>query len=267
MNFQTLRFLVVWFSPLVASSVVAISPAQAATLALSESGIEFSNFNLDASSTSTTTNTNAETFSTNGTVVSVATANAVFIEKPAGGINVASNQVVGDGEEYSGLANSVSTVAGSFLVQHSLSFNFTALLNLATAIDDASRESASALGGIAFQLLDAQQNVLDTFGLFGQVGTPGHADLFEQFVSCAIALSPTSTVDKSFGGQNEFIQAAFQGTYQRTFNFDTPTMVTLVEVQGNQANVAAVPEPTTLLGIGLAGAIGAVLKRRSGQRA
>ncbi len=88
---------------------------------------------------------------------------------------------------------------------------------------------------------------LQKYSIYGNLSTLGNNDafVFEPSKSITFDLNQTS-VDKFFGGTQEYASASFKGKYSRTF--DKPTRLTLVELKNNQVNVYTVPEPSTILG-------------------
>lgn len=250
-------------TPLIAISVLA-SPSQAATLALSNGALEFTNFTQSPLNIGTQTNTNTLTVAKNGIVQAQAIADALFISAPPEATDVSLSQAWGEGRDYLGLAQSEASVIGDFVVDADtpFSFNFQAALNLKTSIDNPPHENARAGGDISFVLFDkTNQSVLDFFSLEGNLTTPGDNDFVALQKSDNIALSVPS-LDSEFGGNQEFATALVKGSLQRSFAQKTD--LTLIEVKTNQARVQA-PEPSTTLALLLScGAIGiAAIRRRA----
>nr|WP_230967287.1 PEP-CTERM sorting domain-containing protein [Nostoc commune] len=88
---------------------------------------------------------------------------------------------------------------------------------------------------------------MDSFNIYGNLSTLGNNDafVFEPSRSITFDLNQTS-IDKSFGGTQEYASASFKGKYSRTF--DKSTRLTLVEFKNNQVKVYTIPEPSTILG-------------------
>ncbi|NJP10807.1 MAG: PEP-CTERM sorting domain-containing protein [Leptolyngbyaceae cyanobacterium RU_5_1] len=258
----TIKPVFLLIAPLITSSAIVLSPnqANAATLALSENHIEFSGFNFSPESTGTFTNTNATVVSNSEFVRADANALAFLSSNPPRGESFSIAQVLGDGAEYAGLATGEASLVGQFSVQNQFSFNFKALLNLKTFVDDSATETARAGGELFFALFADNDlgNPIDVFSVRGFLDTPGNQDNFGLNVGSNVSLS--QNLNGSFGGNTESIFALFQGSYQRAF--DAPKQLTLVQGQFSSASTAAVPEPTTIVGVLLTGVAGMALKRK-----
>ncbi len=235
-------------TPCIASSILAASPSQAATLARSEGVLEFTRFSQSPSGTGTATNTNTVTIANNGMVNAFANAEATFIVAPPTASNSSLSQAFGEGRNYLGLAESEATVIGNFDVDANtpFSFDFTSSLNLETSIDNPQAENARAAGDISLALLDTASNsTIDFFSLMGNLTTPGDDDFIVYQKSNNIALNnPLTTHD--IGGNQEFARVSVQGSLQRYF--DSKTSLSLIEVKRNQARVTA-PEPSTCVAL------------------
>jgi hypothetical protein len=250
-------------APLLAGSVISVSPSQAATLAFSEGQAIFSNFKTSPLSTDTNTDTNALAISGNGDVATFADATAFFNVTPPLIQNTSVTQVEGESGEYFGLAQSLAEAVGRFWVEDVFTFNFLVNLNLAVAVDDPVTEGASALGAITFLLFDSTNlnnpTLLDQFTLTGSLDAVGN-----RFTPVASASSDNILFSLFQDGQSgdtfAFSQTFAEGVYSRHFN--RPTFVTLVEAKVNQATAEAVPEPSTILAIAVGGTVGIGLKLR-----
>ncbi|MEC4880857.1 MAG: PEP-CTERM sorting domain-containing protein [Scytonema sp. PMC 1070.18] len=249
-------------TPLIASSVLASSPSQAATLAFSEGVTEFINFSQNPLGTSTQTSTNTLAISENDQVRALANAEAFFITTSPRAFNSSVSQAVGDGRDYLGLAESEASIVGNFVVDAGtlFSFDFKANLNLETKIDSPQFENAIAAGGISFALMDmSNQSIIDFFSLAGYVETPGDMDFIEIPKSDSVTLN-NSAINSNFGGNQESVTASIQGSLQRSFT--NKTTFALVEVKRNQTRVTA-PEPSTALALLFSGVIGITFTLKS----
>ena len=249
-------------TPCIASSILAASPSQAATLARSEGVLEFTRFSQNPSGTGTATNTNTVTIANNGMVNAFANAEATFIVAPPTASNLSLSLAFGEGRDYLGLAESEVTVIGNFDVDANtpFSFDFKSNLKLETSIDNSQAENARAAGDISLALLDTASNsTIDFFSLMGNLTTPGDDDFIAYQKSNNISLgNPVTT--SNFGGNQESATASVQGFLQRYF--DSKTSLTLIEVKRNQARVTA-PEPSTCLALLFScGVIGVASKGR-----
>lgn len=246
------RFLAL-VTPAIATSILATSPSQAATIAYSESTFNINNFSSSPLNIRTLTNTVTEAISTGGQVSAEAKAEAKFNVDINDSNNSASNwsfsQAEGQGYGYIGSAKSLAAIIGyDFTVDEKFSFDFSGLFKLETSIDDAFTERANAYGELSYQLYDSDSGyLLDSFNIFGNLSTLGNNDAFVVQPSSSITLDLNQTsVKESFGGRQEYASTSFKGKYSRTF--DKSTRLTLVEFKNNHVNVYTVPEPSTILG-------------------
>lgn len=249
--------------PAVTGAIAAL-PSQAATFSFANTEVIFFDFNVpEATNLVTSTDTNTSTVSFAGQVTAEAEAEAGFVGIPPLAGNFATSLVSGSGPDYFGTARSEATVQGQFAVESVFSFDFEAVLELYTSVDDPSTESASASADIIFQLFDSTDPnnlmLLDTFSVSGFLNSADSNDFLTSYISPYI--DPVRGRPMTFwGGNQEGARARFLGSYQRTFA--QPLLITLVESKNTHTNASAVPEPFTVFGtiIGLAGGI--VLKRR-----
>jgi hypothetical protein len=250
------------FSSLIAGTVLATSPSQAATFALSEGVLDFTKLSQDPLTVGTDTDTNTLAIATDSVVFTLANAEANFIVTPAKASNSSFSQALGEGAStYLGLTESEAQVIGNFVVDADkpFSFDFTTTLNLETSVDNPSlSEKATAFGDISFVLLDtANQSVLEFFNLAGNVSSLDNNDFIAFQKSENVTLNNPVT-NSDFGGNQEFAQANVQGSLQR--NFANQTNLTLIEVNKNKVRVE-VPEPSISLALLFScGIIGIALK-------
>ncbi|WP_196526354.1 PEP-CTERM sorting domain-containing protein [Nostoc commune] len=191
-----------------------------------------------------------EAISTDGQVSADAKAEAKFnIDANNSASNWSFSQANGQGYGYSGSAKSLAAIIGyDFPANKEFSFDFSGLFQLETSIDDPLTEAANAYGELSYQLYDSDSSeLLDSFNIYGNLSTLGNNDafVFEPSRSITFDLNQTS-IDKSFGGTQEYASASFKGKYSRTF--DKSTRLTLVEFKNNQVKVYTIPEPSTILG-------------------
>ena len=271
MNFATSlakRFLLL-SAPIVATSALATAPGLAATFASSESYFELDGFSHAPGEMETFTVTDTLAIAESGEVEATGSAVAFFGYSPEEAseendnsaspvaFNHSLSQAQGDGTNYLGVAASGAAVTGyNFLVNagETFSFGFRGFLDLFTSIDSPKTERASTAGGAFFQLYDTSDEnnwtLLDSFDIFAKIFTSdnGNGDFLSQpQYSSNIALNPDGTgAGYSFGGNNEFAYAYFDGSYSRTF--ENATSLTLVEAKGNYAKAEGVPEPSFMIG-------------------
>ncbi len=261
------RFLLL-VTPVVATSALATSPSQAATLAFSRGELYFNNFSENFSTIQRLNQ--GDTFGlANGGLVNLQNqAITDFVPSPPEALTFGSSLAEGESKDYFGLAETQGKILGNFNVDAGelFSFDFTARLNLATSIDEPPAENARASADISFLLFDTSdvpetnlsdfftsvlsgvnnipKNPLDSFSLVGNLNSLGEDDLLAYQKSQYITLSNEFS-QPIFGGTEEFALADISGSLQRSF--DKRTNLTLVAVRKGQVRVTA-PEPSTYLG-------------------
>ena len=236
-------------SPLVSGLTVGISPSSAAIIAGSAVEVTIDNFSHRPNGNGAFTNTYTQTTANNGSVTSQAHAEAVVISKAHVWVaaNLSESKVQGDGNNYSGLAQSQAIVIGDFDIDtaETFSFNFHTVLELLTSVDNRQSERASASVGIYFELIDIMTNILlDSFQLVS--GLDSSSGLYLD-LSGSNSFNPTA-INLNFMPEGSGVKSLLytSGAYSRTF--DSATNLRLVEVNNNMAEAEAVPEPSTLLG-------------------
>src|SRR6476661_1512829 len=240
-------------TPLVTSLSVGIAPSSAATIAGSAAEVAIDNFSHTPTYTGTSTNTNTQAIANSGAVISQANAEAFFISNchELLAANLSQSEVIGSGNNYSGLAQSQAAVIGDFFIdaEETFSFTFQTFLALLTSVDNPQSERARANGSISFWVINTVTNLLlDSFqfaiGLDSSSGFYANAFVSNSF-------KPTQ-INFNFLAQESAAASLLytSGVYSRTFN--SPTNLRLVEVKNNiaktEAEAEAVPEPSTVLG-------------------
>ncbi|MGB3755537.1 MAG: PEP-CTERM sorting domain-containing protein [Rivularia sp. (in: cyanobacteria)] len=250
-------------APILASSILGISPAKAATLAFSNSEVEFTNFSQTPSNVATFTGAETLAIGNGGSVVAIAEAEAFFLQVPPFATNSNLSLAFGENQNYLGFADSQSQIIGNFNIQAgtNFSFDFTANLNLLTSIDNPPAENARASGDISFLLFDIENNtVLDFLSLTGNLVTEGDNDFIAFQKSDNVNLNQEDA-NRDFGGKEESLIAFVEGSVERYFVDDTN--LALVESERNRAIVQAVPESSISFALLVSGSvIAVVLKRR-----
>lgn len=272
-HLRLIKRILLLATPVMASSMVGVSPSQAATFGSSQATFNLENFNRNPLGIRTITDTVTNAISTDGQVNANANANANFEVDPNPALTFASNSSTsnaqGQDRSYVGEGQSFAAVIGyDFLVQpgETLSFDFNGLLDLKTSIDNPTAENATANGLLKFELYDSESNsLLDSFTIVGNLATPGNDDALELKQSSSITLDPGQTsYNTSFGSTQEIAQADVKGKYSRTF--DKSTSLTLVETKMNQVRVQ-VPEPSTVLSLLFGCGIVAMTRKRKRETA
>jgi hypothetical protein len=257
----TKQFLLL-ITPLLASSVFAISPSRAATFASSEGQFEFSGFSQTPSRVSTSANSNTLTIGQNGSAIADAKSYAFFAKLPAQSFDFSSSIAFGENEGYLGDAKTETSVVGIFDIKanSNFSFDFTGNFNLSTSIDNPSFENAIASGDISFALLDsANKDILEFFSLSGNLITKGDEDFITYEKSDNVTLNNLTPVS-NFGEREESVTASVQGSVKRTFA--SPTNLALIEVRSNKVTVKT-PEPSTGIVLLLScGVVGMLLNKK-----
>lgn len=255
-------------APILTSLIMVASPTQAATLALSGGLIGLNNFSHVPLKTQTFRNRNIlENFSSKSSGSAETQTQAKFEGTPPIAFSSSFSLAYGKGANYFGLAQSTTKVIGDFFVNagSSFSFNFMTELNLIAASDNPKTEKASATGNVSFLLLDitdkANQHLLDFFTVSGQVNSVDNKDFlkFEKSPNVNIAQNLRKSY---FGDDEEFDLARFNGSVQRSFT--TPTALTLIQVQTNEATVST-PEPSSTLALLILGGLSSIGLKASRQ--
>jgi hypothetical protein len=149
---------------------VGIAPSSPAIIVGYAAAVTIDNFSHTPNETGTFTNTYTQTTANSASVISEDPADTVFISNSHEllAANLSQSKVQGDGNNYSGLAQSQAIVIGDFDIdaQETFSFNFQTLLKLLTSVDNRQFERASARGSISFGLINTVTNIrLDSFQL------------------------------------------------------------------------------------------------------
>lgn len=235
---------------------IGASPSQAATLAASKATVELNNFSYNPQAISTLTGTNTFTSVSDTSVTAEADANAIGNfdpnNPPTGFYNFSSSITSSQGSKDFGLAQSQAGVIGYDFILGSgetFSFDFQAILDLVTSVDNPQLESTSADGSIVLELYDSTDpnNLLslDYLTISGHLATPGNSSSLAINRSADISFDSIGT---SIGATEQSNQVSIQGSLSRTF--DRETHLTLEEFKTNQASVGVpVPEPSTNLAI------------------
>jgi hypothetical protein len=238
-----------------------IAPSSAAIIAGSAAAVSIDNFSHRPKGNGTFTNTYTQTTANNGLVISEAMAEAVFISNADGLLTAiqSASIVQGDGNYYSGLAQSQAIVLGDFDIDaaETFSFNLQTVLELVTLVDNPEYERATGMGSISFLLINTVTNILfDSFQIAsGLDSSSGHyLNLFP-----SNSFNPTA-INFNLIAEGSQVKSRLDtsGVYSRTF--DSATSLRLVEVNNNIAEAEAVPEPSTLLGTAIF--LGLFVRRR-----
>jgi hypothetical protein len=263
------RRFIQWALFLTASlgSATTASAGHAATLSLSESTLNLSNFNQSPQDTASSTIAN--TFAEGNQANAFSTASATFLAAPpVSASNNSASLASGQGNFYSGLGQNQAQNLGSFSVgaNQSLSFNFESSLILRAATDNPSFEGARSTGNLFFLVSDStSQNVYSSFGAFGNVATQDNNDFLNFQIGNGVTLAGTPTTQTVFGGSQESAQTTANGSF--AYFFEKPTTVNLLAFTNGQADVQAVPEnpnPIAFVLFGLAGIVARAWKKSRG---
>jgi len=248
-------------TPLVTGLTVGIAPSSAAIIAGAAAEVTIDNFSHRPKENGTVTNTYTETKAHNGLVISEATAEAVFLSNEDGlwTGNQLQSQVRGDGDNYSGLAQTQAIVLGDFDIDaaETFSFNFHTVLAVLTSLDNRQSERATGMGSISFLLINTVTNILfDSFEIASVLDSSSRHYLN---FSPSNSFNPTA-INFNLIAEGSQVQSRLDtsGVYSRTF--DSATSLRLVEVNINIAEAEAVPEPSTLLGTAIF--LGLFVRRR-----
>lgn len=266
--------LILQVSPIVATSLLATSPALAATFASSFGELTFTNFNQESAAFEAINdgNASAET-NADDSIADFRNFSETNAEPtPLDISNIAESLAFGEGSSYEAFAETMPRFFANFDVKsnETLSFDFITVLDLEATVDKPGIETATAAGDIAFYLLDTtgsspesrfdflnstqlepnlinQDNILEYFTLAANIDALGRIDSFDNTKSKNINL----TSDFSFSnveeindsGRSQAISTSiFEGSLERFFERDSN--VTLLAFKNTKSNVK-VPEPAT----------------------
>ena len=268
--------LILQVSPLVATSMLASSPALAATFAGSFGDLIFTNFNREnaAFEAINDANASAET-NADDSIADFRNFSRTNAEPtPLEISNIAESLVFGEGSSYNASAETMPRFFANFDVSRNdtLSFDFTTILDLEASVDKPGVETASAAGDIAFYLLDTtgistenrfdflnttqldplkidQNNILEFFTLAANIDALGKKNFFNNTKSQNINLtsdfSNYSVEEINDLGRSQAISTSlFEGSVERFFEEDRN--ITLLAFKNTKSNVK-VPESGTSL--------------------
>ncbi|KST62036.1 hypothetical protein [Mastigocoleus testarum] len=265
-------------TPFVTTWVLASAPGLAATLAGSYGELFFTDFSQQETSALEAVN-DADGFAESRTDDSVADfdnfSSTIAEPSPLNVSNVAESLVFGNGPSYTASATTSPRYFANFDVSRNdtLSFNFTAFLDLNASVDQPGVEYASAAGDISFYLLDTtgtsadqrlnflnspqfdptqigQNNVLDSFMLAASIDATGQNNFINNTSSGNITFNSNSGLS-SFGpidggnGSEAYKSSSVEGSVSRSFKKDSN--ITLLAFKNTKSNVE-VPEPENVLG-------------------
>ncbi|MBK4731294.1 hypothetical protein JJD41_15705 [Oxynema sp. CENA135] len=259
-------------APAIAGTLaIAASPVGAATLARSESSLEFYNFSHRAISGEVLLNT--DSFVVKGDraseVTAMSDATGLFINEPSSEQYIANftrNLATGSGRHYFGIGESSAKIIGDFSIldDRPFSFNFNGFLSLETNVDSPRQEAARAGGDFSFFLIDlATDRILDRFDLSGYLSSTSDDDFLSFTLTDGVVVDRSENITSLEVNREQAI-AALNGSWQRSF--EQPTDLRLVELKRTYAEVS-VPEPSFCFGLLLFGSwAGLNWKRRSRDR-
>lgn len=274
--------LILQVTPLVATSMLASSPALAATFANSFGDLTFTNFNRENAAFEAINDANASAESnSDDSVADFRNFSRTDAEpSPLDISNIAESEVYGEGSSYDASAETMPRFFANFDVSRNdtLSFDFTTLLDLEAAADKPGVESVSAAGDIAFYLLDttgmstenrfdflnstqldpsqmSQNNILEFFSLAANIDALGKVNSFNNTKSQNINLTSDYSISNveeinDLGRSRAFSTSLFEGSVERYFESDTN--VTLLAFKNTKSNVK-VPDGTSFWSILFAG--------------
>jgi hypothetical protein len=236
LNLKLPQQLFFCLTPLVTGSVFMALPSYAATLATSETTTHFSNFSHNPLLVEITTSPNQLETTNNNLVTTQAESNAAFdrnLSNPSQttAFTTSSSTVRGNGIGYTENIDSSAVALGYYFqvaAGQTFSFDFDGLLGLTTSTDNA-EETANSYGTVVFQVYDYTDSnqspvLLDFFTAEGSLNSLDNSDFLNLTNSNNISLDPTSSTNRSFGGNQETAQASFQGRFSRFFN-QTTTLI------------------------------------------
>ncbi|WP_088242278.1 hypothetical protein [Calothrix rhizosoleniae] len=275
-------------TPIVATSVLAASPSQAATFSFAQAELTITGLTAESDFIDSLNEAEIDAISKNEDApVEVINSPAVvnITNTPPEPIEIdtfATSEAFGENKDYLGTGNTNAKIVGNFDVAQGeeFAFNFEAFVDLETRIDDSSIESAQAEGEIGFWLFDTTglsdkeleelsdnlltadtnnsfiDQALEYFTLVGNLNTLGDGDTLTSKKSDKILVTfEDQVVDFDKEAENEFATAVVEGSLQRTFN--KKSNLTLFATRRTLVKVAA-PEPSTDLALLISGTLAAI---------
>ncbi|WP_414549679.1 hypothetical protein [Anabaena sp. CCY 0017] len=264
---QLPKNLLLLFTPLLASAFLATAPSLAATLAISNSQLDFTNFSQSPTDIFVNTEVDGMVLNKGGNVFVESDPKAFFGTTPLEASSITSSLGWGENQSYLGFAESEATIKGLFNIKKnsSFSFNFGSNLTLFTSVDNFEIESAKASGKIFFALFDIINNILLTsFSLTGDLTTKANNDLIKYEAIGHVTLRENSFVNSVLGAKEELSIASFNGSIEHFFTYETT--LTLIGFNQSQVQVkATVDEPSSRFALILSCALISVALKRKGQ--
>ena len=275
-------------TPIVATSVLAASPSQAATFSFAQAELTITGLTAESDFIDSLNEAEIDAISqSENAPVEVINSPAVtnVVNTPPEPVEIdtfATSEAFGENRDYLGNGNTNSKVVGNFDVAQGeeFAFNFEAFVDLETRIDEPGTESAQSQGEVGFWLFDTtglsdkdveelsdnllspntNNNFLDRaleyFTLGGKLNTSGDGDALSSNKSDNVFLSfEDEVVDFDGVSQNEFATAVIEGSLLRTF--DKKSNLTLFATRKTLVKVAA-PEPATDLALLVSGTLAAI---------
>ncbi|MCU0533829.1 MAG: hypothetical protein MUD14_08030 [Hydrococcus sp. Prado102] len=227
------------FTPIVSCSTVAILPANAANFStFSQTFLELNNFNQIPLGVGLDVDEQVITRAETGIVKTQFSKEAIFTNDNSQAVARLSSQttIFGTASRYLGSENYSVKTFGAFFVGagEEIKFDFSASLNLINATDDLQSNGVSSFGDVSWLVLDRENRVLDSFQILSNLNTNttdrGERDFIKLNTTNNqnIVFTPLESPTFQFGGKNEFTNAAFVGSYQRSF--DTDSLISIVAV-------------------------------------
>ncbi|MGF1539979.1 MAG: hypothetical protein ACFCU5_05925 [Pleurocapsa sp.] len=264
MNFN-LKISLLTVTSIIGGTFINTTAVQAATLAQSSTFLNLNNFSILPRNPDVDSNLKDIAFSgTSGIANANSNGLAAFIFDDTFQFisqNFAS-RASGTGVNYFAFSQAESSIASILNINanETLTFDFTASLNISNLIEGFGSESISNFAGLSFFLIDNNTN--NTLGFFRAIGNldtnlANNIDndvLFAQGSNSNVSFSGTRIA--SFGGNNEFGQINLTGSFQQFFA--NPTQVRLVTstldrscAQGRQTSdpCTKIPEPNSTVAL------------------
>jgi hypothetical protein len=240
-----------------------LTPSQSATFASSQGELDFTKFSQSFSVIDKQNYGDTSPTAKGGTVEAQNIHVIINVsEQPPSVTTSATSQVFGGSNDYTGTAKTQSQIIANFDIEAGkvFSFDFSAIVEIQTRIDNSRLETAKASGAIFFKLFDTtdipkqriadflssllsndtndkiQRSPLDFFSMTGNLNTPGNND------SIVKEKSPNVTLiseDKKFsvGGTQEVVKTAVKASFQRSFT--KRINLTLIAYRRTQVAVTA----------------------------
>ena len=199
----------------------------------SNSTTTINNYSVDPLGSIVAVDANSFTVSDQTIAKAITDFQAISSSNPALSYTSASSTAFAGDGIYHVLASADATILASFEIEanQAFTFDFSSTVELLSQVNEPNDESAEVAGQSSFLLLNANNGgIVDYFTISGGVVTPGQNDFFLADSTQYVDLDGES-YDYDFVGNQESVDAVYQGSYERIFSQETDLV--LVELSSS----------------------------------